>query len=169
MNSIILYIYGIVSNLIPESRGYGVKNAILRWAGAKIGENVRIYSSAKILGNGELVIGDDVHIGPMAFIYASAPAKVEIGSHVDIAPDVLIETGTHEIEPDGDHIGGKGKSLDVTIGPGSWLCARATILPGVTLPPKTIVAAGAVVTKSIDTPKSLLAGIPAAVKKDYSF
>lgn len=167
MSTVRLYIYHLLTMLIPESRCFGFKNRLLRWAGAKIGSNVRIYSSAKILGNGSLEIEDDVHIGPRTFIYVSAPAKVLIGSCVDIAPEVLVETGTHEIDPEGAHIGGKGKSLDVTIGSGSWLGARSTILPGVSIPEKTIVAAGAVVTKSPTGVKSLLAGVPAQVKKVY--
>lgn len=167
MNTIKLYIYHLVSMVLPESRGYGIKNAILRWAGAKIGTNVRIYSSAKILGTGTLIIGDDVHIGPGVLIMPVAPAAVTIGSHIDIAPQVTILTGSHEIEPEGEHIGGKGTTASVSIGDGSWIGAKSTLLPGVALPAKTIVAAGSVVTKSIDTPKSLLAGIPAIVKKTY--
>lgn len=165
MNSFKLYLYGLVSRLLPESRCYALKNSLLKWAGAKIGSNVRIYASAHILGTGGLIIGDDVHIGPGVRINTFFPATITIGSHVDIGPEALLETGTHEIDPSGDHIGGKGKSLSVVIGSGSWLGARATILPGVTLPPKTLVAAGAVVTKSIDVPCSLIAGVPASLKK----
>ena len=36
---------------------------MLRWCGAKIGKNVRINSSAIFLGDGGLIIGDDVWIG----------------------------------------------------------------------------------------------------------
>lgn len=38
---------------------------------------------------------------------------------------------------------------------------------GVTMPEKTLVAAGAVVTKSVAESECLLAGVPAAVKKRY--
>lgn len=168
MKSCRLFLYRIVSYLLPESRCFGLKRAMLRWAGAKIGFNVRIYSSVMILGNGGLEIGDDVNIGSGVFISASSPAKIRIGSCVDIAHGVMIETGTHKIEPESEHIGGKGSSRNVTIGTGSWIGARATILPGVILPEKTIVASGAVVTKSSDSPKSLLAGVPAKVKKVYA-
>lgn len=152
---------------MPESRGFGLKNALLRWAGARIGKNVRIYTSARIMGVGELEIGDDVHIGPGVFLYPNPGGKITIGSHIDIGPRVTILTGSHEIEPKGEHIGGKGMAAPVWIGDGCWLCACSTILPGVTLPEKTLVAAGAVVTatpKSDDAPL-LLAGLPAVVKK----
>lgn len=165
MNTLRLYLYHLITLVLPESRCFGLKNALLRWAGAKIGTNVRIYSSAKILGTGALIIGDDVHIGSGVLIMPVAPAAITLGSHIDIGPEVMIITGTHEIDPSGEHIGGKGTAAPVTIGSGSWLGARATILPGVTIPSKTLVAAGAVLTKSSEAPCTLLAGVPACVKK----
>lgn len=165
MNSLKLYLYSLIARLIPESRGYGIKNALLRWAGAKIGANVRIFSSVQIVGTGSLVIGNDVHIGSRALIYAVAPAGVTIGDCVDIAPEVILHSGSHKIDSAGVHIAGEGNAVPIVIGSGSWLGARATILPGVTLPEKTLVAAGAVVTKSIDAPSTLLAGVPAVAKK----
>lgn len=98
---------------------------MLRWAGAKIGENVRVYSRAHIIGTGALVIGDDVHIGGKCFISPIAPASITIGSHVDIGPEVMLITGSHEIDPAGEHIGGKGTTAPISIGSGSWLGARA--------------------------------------------
>lgn len=170
MNSFRLWIYLLLTSWLPESRGYGFKVALLRWAGAKIGRNVRVYSSARIMGVGELEIGDDVHIGPDVLLYPNPGGAITIGSHVDIGPRVTIITGSHEIDPAGDHIGGKGTAAPVTIGSGSWLGASTTILPGVTLPSKTLVAAGAVVTKhpsQHSTSGILLAGVPAIVKKMF--
>ena len=160
-----LWVYSRLTSWLPESRGYGLKNALLRWAGARIGKNVRIYSSARIMGVGDLVIGDDVHVGPDVLLYPNPGGAITIGSHVDIGPRVTIVTGSHEIDPSGDHIGGKGTAAPVVIGSGSWLCACSTILPGVNLPEKTLVAAGAVVAKSVEAPCSLLAGMPARVKR----
>lgn len=167
MRSSILWLYKLLTCWLPESRGFGWKNFLLRLAGAKIGKNVRIYTSVRIIGTGSLVIGDDVHIGPGVLISLAAPAGVTIGSHIDIAPGVTILTGSHEIDPKGEHIAGKGTTAPVAIGSGSWLGARSVILSGVTLPEKTLVAAGAVVTKSIAEAECLLAGVPAAVKKRY--
>ena len=162
MKSFRLWIYKLVTCWMPESRFFGLKVVLLRWAGAKLGKNVRINSSAVFSGNGGLVVGDDVWIGARDVICPTAPACIAIGSHVDLGPEVMMLTGSHEIDLEGEHIGGKG-----TIGDGCWLGARAMILPGVTLAEKTLVAAGAVVTKSVDGPCSLVAGVPAAVKKMF--
>ncbi len=96
---------------------------------------------------------------------SSQPAEIRIGNHVDMGPQVMVLTGSHKIDPKGEHIGGEGYSLSVTIGDGCWLGARSTILPGVTLADKTLVAAGAVVTQAVIESKSLVAGVPAKVKK----
>lgn len=166
MSSFGLWLYRVLTAWLPESRAFAWKRMWLRLAGAKIGKNVRIYSSARFLGNGRLEIGDDVHIGPEVMIYAVAPAGVTIGSSIDIGPRVTVLTGSHVIDPEGAHVAGKGTAAEVAIADGCWLGAGSIILPGVSLAKKTVVAAGAVVTKSAENEQVLLAGVPAKeVKK----
>ncbi|MCM1501088.1 MAG: acyltransferase [Bacteroidales bacterium] len=157
-----LYITELIMRLLPETKAFGFKNRLLRWSGARIGKNVRICSSVRITGIGEFIVGDDVWIGPGTFI--SSTLKIEIGSHVDIAPCVYIGTGTHEIDPVGFHSAGKGISKSVYIGSGVWLCARSVILPGVSIGKKAIVGAGAVVNRSC-CDGDIVAGVPAKVVK----
>lgn len=160
-----LWLYRLLIGWLPETRCFGLKVFLLRWAGAKIGKNVRINSSASFGGDGILEIGDDVWIGGGDVISPVASARIVIGNCVDFGPQVMVITGSHEIDPIGDHIGGKGIARDVEIGNGCWLGARVTILPGVTLAEKTVVAAGAVVAKSITERGTLVAGVPALFKK----
>ena len=167
MNTYRLWIYRTMTSWMPETRFFGLKVALLRWCGAKVGKNVRINSSAVFTGNGRLEIGDDVWIGAGDVISPIAPAGVFLGSHIDIGPQVMILTGSHEIDPHCEHIGGKGMTARVKIGDGCWLGVRSIILPGVELPRKTLVAAGAVVIRTITEECCLLAGVPAEVKKKY--
>lgn len=53
-------------------------------------------------------------------------------------------------------------SLPVFLKEGCVICACVTILPGVTIGERSMVAAGAVVTKDVP-PKTLVAGVPAKV------
>ncbi len=53
---------------------------------------------------------------------------------------------------------------DVVIEDDVWVCAGATILPGVTIGKGSIVAAGAVVTRDVP-PGILVAGVPAVPKR----
>lgn len=162
-----LWLYSLVVRLLPETRAFGFKSMFLRWAGAKLGENVRINSSARFLGNGELEIGDDVWVGAETMIYSVAPAKIRLGAHIDIAPRVTIVTGTHEITPSQTHIGGNGAAKSVSIGDGCWVCAAATILPGSSIGNKSIIAAGSVVCEGEYVDQSLIAGVPAKQVKRY--
>lgn len=163
MNSIITHFNNLIIPLLPETRCFGLKRAMWRLAGAKVGKGVRISSSARIVCSGQLEIGDNTWIGSQVLL---APAsKITIGKNCDIAPRVYIGNGTHEISPDADRIAGKDVALDVSIGDGCWLCANSSILPGVCIGNKCVVAAGAVVTKSFSEDKVLIAGIPAEIKK----
>ena len=160
-----LWLYKLMTGWLPETRCFGFKAALLRWCGAKIGNNVRICSSVVFSGDGMLEIGDDVWIGAGSRIVPVGDGKITIESHCDLGPEVMVLTGSHAIDPDGPHIGGKGTGESVFVGCGCWLGARSTLLPGVSLPPKTVVAAGAVVIEGPKTEKTLIAGVPAKEKK----
>ena len=156
-----LWLYRLCSFWLQETRCFWFKAAMLRWCGATIGRDVRIVSGVEIVGTGKLIVGDDVFVGARSRIVVSDVAIVEIGSCVDIGPGVMILTGTHDVALSGTHVAGAGRSDSVKIGNGCWLCARATILPGVELAPRTLVAAGAVVTRSVAIPGKKIAGVPA--------
>ncbi len=147
-----------IMRLLPETACFALKRALWRWAGVKIGSNVRICSSAFILGAGELEVGDDTWIGHQVFIETGS--KVTIGSFVDIGPRVYIGTGSHRIDAVGAHTAGEGTSEPIVIEDGVWLGANVTVLPGVTIGKKALVGAGAVVTRDVGA-NCLAIGVPA--------
>lgn len=165
MKPLRLWVYRLMTCLMPETRMFGVKVRLLRWCGARVGDNVRISSSAIIQGNGGLEIGDGVWLGAGGLIISCSPAVVKIGSQCDFGPQVLIITGTHQIAADGGRVAGKGCSKSVTVGEGCWIGARTLILPDVVLPERTLVAAGSVVATPIDSARCLVAGVPAIIKR----
>lgn len=158
MNTAFLFIVSKVVNFLPDTNCFALKRSLYRLAGVSIGKNVRICSSVSILGNSNLIIGDNVWIGHQTIIVCSAP--VTIGSNVNIAPRVYIGTGTHDIEPNGLSVAGKGRNLPISIGSGSWLCADSKILAGATIGERSIVAMGAVVLKNVQ-PHEVWGGVPA--------
>lgn len=165
MRTIVLYINKLIFPLLPETKLFGIKRVLLRCAGANIGKNVRICSSAMIIGAGNLTIGDNTWIGHRCLLIASS--SIRIGKNVDIAPNVFIGNGTHKITPERKRIADIEISKDVVIGDGCWLCANVSILAGVLIGNKCVVAAGSVVTKSFENMNmKLLAGVPAVIKKD---
>lgn len=146
--------------LIPETRFFGFKRALMRCAGAEVESGVRLCSSARVLGAGALALGQDTWVGHQVLICAGS--RVSVGKRVDIGPRVYIGTGTHEIDPRGPRAAGQGINEDVTIGDGAWLGAACVVLPGVTVGEGAVVAAGAVVTESVPA-HVVVAGVPARV------
>lgn len=148
---------------LPETQCFSFKRFLLRFCGAKIGENVRICSSVTILGNKDLVIGDNCWIGHETMIVCSD--NVTIGQNVNIAPRCYIGTGTHEITPEGPSVAGKGYSRPIVIGDGVWVCASSVLLAGCQIDSKAIIAAGAVVKGHVQS-LELVGGVPAKHIKD---
>ena len=88
-------------------------------------------------------------------------AHIYIGKGSYIAPNVGIITANHELSNLDVHLNGK----DVVIGEKCWIGMNSVVLPGVILGSGTIVAAGAVVTKSFPQGNVVLGGVPAKVLK----
>lgn len=159
MNTTRLFFAQCVMPLLPTTRCFPLKRSLLRWCGARVGRNVRIVSSARFHLTGELTVGDETWIGHQALI-VGGDAEVCIGTHVAIAPRVLLVTGTHELHQDQIRAAGPGYSLPIRIEDGAWIGAGATILGGVTVGRRAMVGAGAVVNKHV-LPNTVVAGIPA--------
>lgn len=91
-------------------------------------------------------------------------AKVTIGDHVMIGPNVDIYTVNHPLDKEGRRRY-HATALPVTIGNDVWIGGKATILPGMTIGDNVVVAAGAVVTKDVPA-NTIVAGVPARVIKE---
>ena len=92
---------------------------------------------------------------------------IRIGNNVWIGPRVSLISMNHDSSDYARYLG----SEPIVIEDNCWLATNCVILPGVRLGPHTVVAAGAVVTKSHPEGNQLLAGCPARVVKklaDYS-
>lgn len=112
-------------------------------------------------GNGSaLEIGDFSGLGARCDI----PRDIRIGSHVMMAKDVLIINQNHETSSTTVPMDmqGAGPRQICTIGDDVWIGARVTIVPGACVSSGTIVAAGAVVTRT-HPPYSIIGGNPARV------
>lgn len=89
--------------------------------------------------------------------YQNFDAKITIGHGTYIAPNVGLITANHDpLDPE-KHLPG----APIEIGKQCWIGMNAVVLPGVTLGDRTVVAAGAVVTKSFPEGWCIVAGVPA--------
>ncbi len=127
------------------------------------GKNVNIYPKAEF--SSSVTLGDNSDIGYAARINGTCIIEKD----VIMGPEVLIYTVNHASSRTDVAIKYQGLTEEkpVIIGEGSWICARAIILPGVCIGKNVIVAAGAVVSKSVPD-YAIVAGNPAVVVKQRS-
>ena len=109
--------------------------------GIRIGNRSAIGAGSFLGGQGGVIIGDDVILGPGVRIFSE--------NHIYAALD-------RPIRAQGE------RRVGVAIGDDCWIGAGVTVLDGVTVGSGCVLAAGAVVTTDIP-PLSVAAGIPARV------
>lgn len=104
----------------------------------KIGRNVTINKGCTILSAGNVIIEDDVLIGP----------------------DVKIVTVNHDFKDRHNIV----YFNPITIKQNAWICIGAIICPGVTIGKNAVVGAGAVVTSDVPD-NAIVGGNPAKIIK----
>lgn len=155
-----------VANGLPSAGFHATRTALFRAAGVKIGAHSLIQGTMRVTGVNNpcvfLTIGNDTLITGGLHLDLGAP--VHIGNGVRIGHDVSILTVSHAVGAPRLRAG-TSFFAEVTIEDGAWIASRAVILPGVTVGAGAIVAAGAVVSRSV--PKhTLVAGVPARIVRE---
>lgn len=120
-------------------------------SGAKIGKNCSFGQNVNIGTNA--VIGDNCRVQNNVSIYEG----VELGNNVFCGPSMVF---TNDPFPRADSDKGKDAWRKTIIEDGASICANATIVCGHKLGKRSMVAAGAVVTKDVPS-HALVAGVPA--------
>ncbi len=135
------------------------RNALLRLFQAQIGNNVRIYNSARISYPWLLSVGDETSIGDEVIVYNLG--RITIGQRVTLSQRSHLCAGTHDYS----NIDMALIRSSITINNDAWICTEAFVGPGVIVGEGTIVAARAVVVKNV-LPWTIVAGNPAQLVKE---
>lgn len=136
------------------------------------GTNVYIRpSNSDFKGLENLSIGNNTSI-PKGSVFYCTEASLTIGENVIFGPNPTIITGDHRTDIIGKFIIDIDEKIPendkpVIIEDDVWAGANITILKGVTIGRGSIIAAGALVTKSCP-PYSIIGGVPAKIIK-YRF
>lgn len=145
-----------------------IRAILLRLLGAKIGRGSIVHDTRFInfyRGSfANLTLGDFCFIGEECLIDLAGP--VRLGDHVTLASRVTVMT--HMNVGYADHPLKKRYPRQVAaveIGSGSFIGVCSTILAGVSIGAGCLVAAGAVVTRSVDA-HGLVAGVPGRRVRD---
>ncbi|CAM2735685.1 colanic acid biosynthesis acetyltransferase [Skermania piniformis] len=127
---------------------------ILRAFGGTVGRDVWIRRNVEIQWPWNLSIGDNSWIGVGVEIIDPVPVTIE--SDVCLSQHVLVCSGSH------DHRAHDFPPLNrpVVVRSGVWICARATVLSGVTVGANSVVGATALVTRDVPPDTMVLAPAP---------
>jgi acetyltransferase-like isoleucine patch superfamily enzyme len=145
-----------------------------------IGKHVSCYAgcSFSIGENGKCTIGDFTLLNGALIM---ADEKIDIGSHCLISWNVgIADSDFHPLDPAQRLVDAQAlapyfkdrpprpklRTAPVKIADNVWIGMNAVILKGVTIGENCVVAAGSVVTKSVE-PNKVVAGNPAVVVKQF--
>lgn len=156
------YIVYII-HLIGKVPSHHIRRFFYRFSGIKIGKGSTIHMYTRFYNPTNIIIGKDSIIGESAVL--DGRDVLYIGNHVDIASQVMIYNSQHNIESADFAAPEEVINKPVIIEDYVFIGPRAIILPGVRIGKGAVVAAGAVVTKSV-ADYNIVGGIPAKVTGD---
>lgn len=144
---------------IPGTLGVTLRLGIARSLAAVMGERVHIGRFCTILRWEGLKVGERVSLHE--YCYLQALGGIEIGNDVSIAHGCSLVSFEHSYTNTETPIRDQPLALaPIRLGSDIWLGSGVRVLAGVELGDRTVVAAGAVVTRS-SSGGELLGGIPA--------
>ena len=123
----------------------GIKIALLKAFGAKIGKGLVIKNNVCVKFPWKLTIGDYVWLGESCWI--DNLDKVTIGNHVCISQGALLLTGNHDYTLSSFDY----RNAPLVIEDGSWIGANTVVCPGVTVHSHAILTVGSIATKDMET------------------
>jgi len=138
---------------------HGWRAMLLRAFGAKMGKNCRFYPGSKVWAPWNLVCEDLVAVADGAEIYN--PARVHLGSHAIVSQQAYICGATHDFNDPAFPL----IAYATTIEAYAWVCARASVGPGVNLGEGAVLGLGSVATRDLE-PWGVYIGVPAVKVKD---
>jgi putative colanic acid biosynthesis acetyltransferase WcaF len=138
---------------------HGWRSFLLRLFGAKLGPNCHFYPGSKVWAPWNLVCADHVAAGDGVEIYN--PVAIQLDSHVILSQQAYLCGATHDY----NHPAFPLIAYPMRLGAHAWVCARASVAPGVNLGEGAVLGLGSVATKDLE-PWSVNVGVPAVKIKE---
>jgi putative colanic acid biosynthesis acetyltransferase WcaF len=132
---------------------------LLRAFGAKMGPNCHFYPGSRVWAPWNLLCADQVTAGDGAEIYN--PAPIRFGSHAIVSQGAYVCGATHDFDNPAFPL----LAFSMAIGAYAWVCARASIGPGVNMGEGAVLGLGSVATRDLE-PWGVYAGVPAVKVKE---
>jgi len=134
------------------------RSMLLRLFGARMGPGCHFYPSGRIWAPWNLICEDCCTLADQAEIYN--PSTIYLESHCIVSQQAYICGATHDYNnPDFPMI-----SYSMRLGAYSWICARASVSPGVLVGEGAVLGLGAVAHEDLE-PWTVYSGTPAVKVK----
>lgn len=128
--------------------------------------DARIHATASIRNAQNVYVGKNSHINHLCCVWAGENSKIILGDNLLMGPGVCIFSGNHSTIKGQPMTFQARKEESIVIGDDVWLGAHSIITAGTHIANGVIVAAGAVVTRSITQEGVIVAGIPAKIVRE---
>jgi putative colanic acid biosynthesis acetyltransferase WcaF len=135
------------------------RSFLLRLFGAKMGPNCHFYPKSKVWAPWNLICADQVTAGDGVEIYN--PAPITLGSHAILSQETYLCGATHDYDDPAFPL----IAYAMDIGAYAWVCARASVAPGVNVGEGAVLGLGSVATRTLEA-WTVYAGVPAVKVKD---
>jgi len=136
--------FGIILFKLTPNRLFVVKNIILRIYGAKIGDNVRVYSSVHIHFPKNLSIGHHTVIGSKVEI--KNHNNIKIGNYCTISQKSSIVDSSHDFNNKDFPLVSKSIEIKDNV----WIAQECFLGPGVKIQSNVVLGSRAVCFKSLE-------------------
>ena len=132
---------------------------LLRLFGARLGPDCHFYPASRVWAPWNLTCEDHVAAGDGVEIYN--PSPMEFGSHVILSQDCYICGATHDYNDPGFPL----LAYRMRIEPYAWICARASVAPGVRVGEGAVLGLGSVAARDLQ-PWTVYGGNPAVALRE---
>jgi maltose O-acetyltransferase len=124
--------------------------------------NVQLCLPFEILGKENLIVDNNVYVGPDSWLILRGKLTIESGTI--IGPRLKVHTSNHNYESNMIPYNDEYIVKDVYIGENVWIGADVSIMPGIIIGQGAVVAACSVVTKNVPS-YAVIGGNPAKIIK----
>jgi len=132
---------------------------LLRFFGAKMGTGCHFYPTSHVWAPWNLICEDRVTAGDGAEIYN--PMPIRLNSHAILSQNSYLCGATHDF----DDIAFPLLAYAMEVGRYAWVCARASVGPGVKVGEGSVLGLASVATCDLE-PWGVYAGVPAVKVKE---
>lgn len=156
----------LFTNWLPDNTPFlYLRGALVTPFFGKVGKNLRLGRNNTFYNPSSIHFGSDVYIAHNCILLAIGNIIIE--DEVIIGPSVVISAGNH-VKRGASYRFGFPEVLTVFIGRGTWVGANSTINGGAVIEEGCLIASNSAVTQGIVPANTFAAGVPARAKPKSS-